>query len=275
MDIEEVLQTYIDRASEYPLLTAEEEVKLHNLVKYSRKPERVQMAREKMMNSNVRLVINLARRYYHPTVGVTIIDIINSGHIGLAKAVDKYNYRKFKTRFTTYATSWIKQSILQALYAAKRRVYVPPHIVESSRQMHKIKQGKAKTDSDLMKEMDLTKSNLLRVKGARVSVVPLVMDHFGKDGEVSREEIILPDEKAIMPSRLAELGNDGEVIMKAIKILTPEEQDIINARFFSSPPRKLRDLGKKYRVTGETIRLREAAALRKLKWSLKSQGVSL
>jgi RNA polymerase primary sigma factor len=260
------LTLFMNDAGRYPLLTAAEEVAL------AKRFERGDLAaKERMINSNLRLVVSIAKRYRGH--GVPFSDLIQDGIIGLNRAVEKFDWRKgFK--FSTYATWWIRQAVQRSIAGQSRTIRVPTHVHERrqtlGRHARKLEAalGRPATHEELAEASGLALRHVeeaLDVPEARVSLNQRVgTDDEGELGD------LFADENADDPSELAEEALRARAVRLALADLPERERRIVELRFgIGSEPRSLEAIGAELGLTRERIRQLESEALAKLAETLE------
>jgi len=272
-EIAECLQCYSETIKNNPILSREEEGKIVRTIKnYTGK--RKQAAREKLFNSNLKLVIKEAR-YYSARCSVPFKDIISAGMEGLGVAVDRFDPKKFKTKFSTYATQWVKQRIFQLLNSLESSVYIPRHIMHKSTMYKRIMRECEEaplTDNEMMDKLDVSKKMLGHIRAAKCSSVPLEINCHVKDNGEGTEILlkeVLPDNRAVTADVILAEEERKEIINFALSQLTLIQRDIIEQRYLTSEPANLKDVGKKYNVSGERVRQIEYKTLRLLRRRFK------
>ena len=268
---DDAMKAYLKAMSKYPLLSPEEETSLAIRVTQGDIE-----ARNMLANSNLRLVISIAKRYRDR--GLPLLDLIQEGNIGLLKAIDKYDYRKgFK--FSTYATWWIKQAITRAIADTGKIIRVPVHMAET---ITRVKQERARLSQKLGVEptpemigecLGMPASKVIDALNADRDAGSLEMP-IGEDGETLLIDII-PDKTDIdEPIFKAALR---EALIREIKTLTPREQKVLRMRFGLDDGiyRTLEEVGAEFGVTRERIRQIEAKALRKLRHPSRSKNLKI
>jgi len=259
----------------FPLLTIEEEKQLAAIIRKFKGGKQKQAAREALMNANYRLVLKYAHKYFNTYADgqpseVTLMDLVNSGCIGLAKAVDAYNPRKFKTKFSTLAVPWIRQSILSFLYQDNRRVHIPNHIALELRKLKRTQEiAEEVSDKELIKKLNVTQKTLNRIKGAHVSTFSL--DRMYAGGESEPASTSLPDTKVLQADDNADASERGKMLHRAIKKLSEMERDIVISQYLSDSKVKLATLGKRWKISGERVRQKRNQAVDKLRWIVKKE----
>jgi len=267
MNVHEMgLGTYLREISRIPLLTPQEEQQLARRLHLPGK--RGAEARRKLIMSNLRLVVSVAKRYLH--YGMPLLDLIEEGNIGLIKAVERFNPdRGYK--FSTYATWWIRQAITRAIADQARTIRVPVHMIELTNKVHRVKReltqklGKRPLDDEIAKEMDLPVAKIREIEQVSQDIVSLDKPMQEEDGsDLSK---IIPDEKAILPDDTAEVSLFRESLQDILrKTLSQREYEVITLRWGleDGHNRTLKEVGSKFNLTRERVRQIETRALSKL-----------
>ena len=257
------IRIYLDEIRKTSLLTAEEELNLARKVS-----EGDETARSLMIESNLRLVVNIAKRYMNR--GLPLLDLIEEGNMGLIRAVEKFDYER-GFRFSTYATWWIRQAIERAIVNQARIIRLPVHVSEDITLILKTERrliqemGGDPTMQDVAErlELPLTKVQYIFQLVRRTSSIE---NPIGGDDDQELMDLI-PDEKAVMPSEQVEDEKRLSMILSWLNQLLQNEREIIILRFGleDGEPKTLESIGQRYGVTRERIRQIEASALRKLR----------
>ena len=225
------------------------------------------LAREGLIKANTRLVVSIARRYLGH--GVPFLDLIQEGNLGLMKAVEKFEFER-GFRFSTYATWWIRQSIIRAIADQGRTIRVPVHMVDRLRQIYKASQameqnlGRPPTSEELADRLDLDSTKLrwiLQVSQPPISLESPIGDD---DGELG---MYVEDQSSPSPAQLAYENMLRERVDDVLSTLTPREARVIRMRFGlgQDRPYTLEEVGQKFGLTRERIRQIEGKALRRLR----------
>ena len=260
---QESLNIYLQQISAIPLITVQDEIELAELIQKGDLK-----AREKMITANLRLVVKIAQ--YYANIGLSLLDLINEGNIGLMKAVERFDPSK-GGKLSTYAAWWIKQSIKRALANQSKTIRLPVHMVDRVTQMRRTSAelaeriGRDPTDDELASEMNLPISRVAHLKS--VSKKPASLDSpLGEDENSTLGEVVA-DDNAINPSeQLQSKSLIGDVNIVLSK-LDPREADIIRLRFGleGRDPLTLEQVGAKIGVTRERVRQLQEQALRQLR----------
>jgi RNA polymerase primary sigma factor len=260
---QESLNIYLQQISSIPLISVQEEIELSEKIKNGD-----EKARETMITANLRLVVKIAQHYSN--IGLSLLDLINEGNIGLMKAVERFDPTK-GGKLSTYASWWIKQSIKRALANQSKTIRLPVHMVDRVMQMRRTsaeleeRLGRDPTDEELAAEMNLPLSRVSHLKS--VSKKPASLDSPLGDDENSTLGEVVPDNNAANPfEKLQSKSLIGDVNLVPSK-LEPREADIIRLRFGleGRDPLTLEEVGEKIGVTRERIRQLQEQALRQLR----------
>ncbi len=259
------IQMYLREIGKVPLLTPDEEIM------YAKRKEKGDMeARRKLVESNLRLVVSIAKKFTGRSL--TLLDLIQEGNIGLFRAVDKFDYRK-GYKFSTYATWWIRQAVTRALADQSRTIRIPVHMVETINRFQQVQRrliqdlGREPLPEEIASEMgeELDKiRHIIKISQETVSLETSVGDD-GDDNDSTLGDFI-EDVKTISPDRVAALQLLKNHVTSIIKDLSPREQRILEMRFGLSDgiAHTLEEVGQEFGVTRERIRQIEAKALEKI-----------
>jgi RNA polymerase primary sigma factor len=265
----ENIKSYIKEVRKMPLLTAKEEVELAKKIKKGNKA-----ARDHMIRANLRLVINIAKKYLH--LGIPIMDLIEEGNVGLMKAVEKFNPHK-GFRFSTYAAWWIKQSITRSIFDQSRTVRIPVYVNEMLSKYKKTTEkltGRLKrlpTDEEIAKSMRVSNDKITKMRGS-------VMKMSSLDAPIDEEgghEIIdlIEDKNSISPEDEMNTVFTKERLNGLLDGVNPREHDVLNYRFGLTDGKTytLAEVSKKLGVSRERVRQIEENAIKKLKKFITDQ----
>ena len=270
VNVDDPVKMYLKDIGKVPLLSSDEEIDLAK-----RMTEGDQAAKAKLSESNLRLVVSIAKRYVSRS-NMQFLDLIQEGNIGLLKAVEKFDFTK-GFRFSTYATWWIRQSITRAIADQARTIRVPVHMVETINKLTRVtrtliqKLGRDPTTSEIAAAMGVSEERVMEIQ--RIARDPISLETTSGDEEDSKISDFIEDETAQSPLEAAAQKLLREQLLSVIETLTPREQKVIRMRYGldNSHPRTLEEVGKEFNVTRERIRQIEAKALRKLRHPNRSK----
>ena len=265
------IREYLKEIGSIPLLTPEEESDLAR-----RKSEGDAEAGRKLVEANLRLVVSIAKRYTGR--GMSVLDLVQEGNLGLMKAVEKFDYAK-GYRLSTYATWWVKQSITRSLADQSRTIRLPVHMVEAVNKIRRaqrslsVKLGREPSMEEVAEEVNLSEkrvAELIQASGDTVSLETPVGDEEGSN----LGDFVADDANASTEDK-AESFLLREEIDSMLQGLNPREREVIILRFGleTGHPLTLEEVGKRFNVTRERIRQIETAALRKLRNPSKSKKI--
>jgi len=255
------LQLFLNEAGRYPLLTAAEEVELAKRIERGDRA-----AKERMITSNLRLVVSIARRYQ--TQGITLGDLIQEGVIGLIRATEKFDWRKgFK--FSTYATWWIRQAVQRGVANKARTIRIPVHVVEREQKVTRTerelsaKLGRTPSDEEIAKGAKLPLAQVREVREAARAVASTDAP-IGSDGDTTFGELFAANGPTTEDEVDTTIRQDA--VRRAVAKLPDRQRDVISLRFglVGEGPNSLEQIGKQLGITRERVRQIEADALRRL-----------
>ena len=259
------IQMYLKEIGKIPLLSGDEEVELSK-----RKEKGDKEAERKIIEANLRLVVSIAKKFASAK-GLSLLDLIQEGNIGLFRAVEKFEYKKgFK--FSTYATWWIRQAITRALADQSRTIRIPVHMVETINKFQQVQRfliqelGREPLAEEISAEMgeDLEKVRyIIKISQDTISLETTI----GDDEDNSTLEDFIEDVKNETPDRVAALQLLKDYVKQIIINLSPREQKIVEMRFglADGVAHTLEEVGQEFEVTRERIRQIEAKALEKIR----------
>ena len=263
LSTDDPVRFYLKEIGFVPLLTPEKEQELGKRIM-----EGDEKARKRMIEANLRLVVSIAKRYTNR--GMSFLDLIQEGNVGLMKAVDKFDYTK-GNKFSTYATWWIRQAITRAVADQARTIRIPVHMVET---INKV----IRASRELLQELDrdptpeeVAEKMKMPVRKVR-DIMQMALEPVSLESPIGEEEDshlgdFIRDESTPEPAEAAANALLKEQILEVLGSLTPREQAVLRKRFGidDGQPRTLEDVGKEFDVTRERIRQIEAKALKKLR----------
>ncbi len=260
------VRSYFDEVEAGPLLSREEEKELAKRIEQGDEE-----AREKLASANLRLVISIAKKYRG--YGLDFLDIIQEGNIGLMKAIDKFDWRK-GYKFSTYATWWIRQSILKALNNESRTVRVPSHVTSLNRKIdsfindYKEEHGEKPSTDQIADELEVDKSKVRKARRAKKESVSLDKPLREDEGESEALGDVLADENTPQPEKEA-FGDMLEDRLKGLlnKALSDREKQILKLRYGLEDyqPLTLEEVGDVFDISRERVRQLQDRAIDKLK----------
>ena len=268
---EDPVRMYLKEIGTVPLLTAEEELRLAK-----RKAEGDESAKERLIEANLRLVVSIAKRYTGR--GMSFLDLVQEGNLGLIKGVEKFDYTK-GYKLSTYATWWIRQSVTRALADQARTIRVPVHMVETINKMSKMQRkltlelGYEPSVSELAEALEMSEDKVMEIM--QIAREPASLETpIGEEDDSNLGDFVA-DSNAVTPEGNVESGMLREHIDARLGDLKERERQVIVLRFGleDGHPRTLEEVGKEFNVTRERIRQIEAKALRKLRNPVRSKRI--
>ena len=258
----DALQLFLNEAGRWPLLTKEEEIELAKLIERGD-----EQAKERMINSNLRLVVSIAKRYQGH--GLSLLDLIQEGIIGLMRAVEKFDWRRgFK--FSTYATWWIRQAVQRGVANKSRTIRLPVHIADREQKMARAerllapKLGRQPTEEEIAKQAKLPLKQVREVRQAARAITsldkPLGAGNEGRFGDLFASEDSEPEEELTV-------SLEEDVLRRAVEQLPEREREVVKRRYGLNgehDPASLATIGRELGLTRERVRQIEASALEQL-----------
>lgn len=269
INVNDPVKMYLKEIGNIPLLSAEEEKELSRRMV----EENDKAARDRLIDSNLRLVVSIAKHYQNMH-NMPFLDLIQEGNLGLMRAVEKFDYNKgFK--FSTYGTWWIRQSITRAISDQARLMRLPVHMVETISKYNKaVKEllqelGRDPSIDEIAAKLNTTIQKVMEIQ--KISQDPISLESKMGHEEDSKIGDLIPDENTLSPADVAQQNMLKEQLMGVLESLTPREQKVIRLRYGldDTHPRTLEEVGREFSVTRERIRQIEAKALRKLRHPAK------
>jgi RNA polymerase primary sigma factor len=258
----DALQLFLNEAGRWPLLTAQEEVELAKLIERGDKE-----AKDRMINSNLRLVVSIAKRYQGH--GLSLLDLIQEGIIGLIRAVEKFDWRRgFK--FSTYATWWIRQAVQRGVANKSRTIRIPVHIAEREQRIGRAerelapKLGRVPSEEEVAKHAKLPLKQVREVRAAARAVTSLDRP-VGDENDAALGDLFAGEEPP--PDEEVHVSLEQDVLHRALSDLPDREQEVLKLRYGLNgdrDPASLESIGRQLGITRERVRQIEANALEQL-----------
>jgi RNA polymerase primary sigma factor len=263
------LNRYLREIGRIPRLTPQQEIELAGKIKKGDTE-----ARERMISSNLRLVVTIAHDYAN--LGLPLLDLISEGNIGLTKAVERFDPTK-GAKLSTYAMWWIKQAIKRALANQSKTIRLPVHLVDKITKVRRVslqmseELGREPTDDELGEEIGIASEKVARLKS--VGIRPASLDASIGDDDPTEFGAVIEDDEAQTPFEMLRDKNLLGEVDGLIAVLDAREKKIISQRFGldGGKPKTLEDVGKKLGVTRERIRQLQNIALAKLRRTLSKK----
>ena len=288
--LDDPVRMYLREIGRVPLLSAEEEVRLAQLMERGKaeqlRAERLKVAphrryieegeeaQRRLTEANLRLVVSVAKKYIGR--GMNLLDLIQEGNIGLIRAVEKFDYTK-GYKFSTYATWWIRQAITRAIADQARTIRIPVHMVETINRLIRISRrllqdlGREPTSEEIAEKMEISAEKVREI--IKVSQEPVSLETPIGEEDDSHLGDFLEDHTALAPAEAASHQLLKEQVEDVLDSLTDRERKVLQLRFGldDGRSRTLEEVGKEFHVTRERIRQIEAKALRKLRHPSRSR----
>jgi len=256
------LQLFLNEAGRYPLLTAAEEVELAKRIEQGD-----QAAKDKMINSNLRLVVSIAKKYQGH--GLTLLDLIQEGIIGLIRAVEKFDWRR-GYKFSTYATWWIRQAVQRGVANKSRTIRIPVHIVEREQKIARAERElvleleRMPTDEEVAEKSKLNVKHVRDTRAAARTVASLDKA-VGDDSDTSFGDLVAQASSDVAEE--VQVALDQTALHRALASLPEREQHVIRLRYGldeEMEPKSLEEIGRRMGITRERVRQIETQALARL-----------
>ena len=256
------LQLFLNEAGRYPLLTAAEEVELAKRIERGDR-----RAKDRMINSNLRLVVSIAKKYQGH--GLSLLDLIQEGIIGLIRAVEKFDWRR-GYKFSTYATWWIRQAVQRGVANKSRTIRIPVHIVEREQTIARaereltLKLERPPTDEEVARTAKLSLKHVREVRAAARAVASLDKP-LGDEGDTAFGDIVATDKRDVEEEVV--VGLSEHLLRAAVAKLPEREQQVIKRRYGldgDQDPKSLETIGREMGLTRERVRQIETQALERL-----------
>ena len=269
VSLDDPVRMYLKEIGRVNLLTAADEVELAKAIQAGS-----ELAKQRLTEANLRLVVSIAKKYIGR--GMSFLDLIQEGNMGLIRAVEKFDYNKgFK--FSTYATWWIRQAITRAIADQARTIRIPVHMVETINKLVRVSRrmlqelGREPSDEEIGEEMGISSDRVREI--VKVSQDPVSLETPIGEEDDSHLGDFVEDKEATAPSDAASLTMLHNEVEDILDTLTPRERRVLQLRFglIDGHQRTLEEVGKRFGVTRERIRQIEAKALRKLRHPSRSK----
>ena len=269
VNVDDPVRMYLREIGKIPLLTYDEELELAKKVL-----EGDEEAKQKLSESNLRLVVSIAKKYVGR--GMLFLDLIQEGNMGLIKAVEKFDYTK-GYKFSTYATWWIRQAITRAIADQARTIRIPVHMVETINKLIRTSRdllqrlGREPTPEEISKEIELPVEKVLEIQ--KIAQDPVSLETPIGEEDDSHLGDFIQDDDSPAPQDSVAYTLLKEQLEEVMNTLTPREAKVLKLRFGleDGKARTLEEVGKEFMVTRERIRQIEAKALRKLRHPSRSK----
>jgi RNA polymerase primary sigma factor len=266
----DALQLFLNEIRRYPLLTAAEEVELAKRIEQGDLE-----AKERMINSNLRLVVSIAKKYQGQEL--SLLDLIQEGIFGLIRAAEKFDWRK-GYKFSTYATFWIRQAIQRGLANKARTIRIPVHIGQRERKIARAerelqaKLGREATDEEIARAADLPLTQVEEVRDAARTVTSLDRP-VGEEGETALGDLLEGDAPPV--EQEVELSLSEQLLRRTIEELPEPERNVIRLRYGinGDDPQPLRETGRRLGLSAERVRQLESKALKRLATRREIEGL--
>jgi RNA polymerase primary sigma factor len=267
----DAMQLFLNEVRRHPLLTAEEEVELAKRIE-----DGDAAAKERMINSNLRLVVSLAKRYQGQDL--PLLDLIQEGILGLIRAAEKFDWRR-GYKFSTYATFWIRQAIQRGIANKARTIRIPVHIGQRERKIARVQRelqaelGRPPTDEEVAEAAEIKVTDIEELRDAARAVTSLDRP-IGEAGDAAFGDL-LPSE-GLEPDEEVDISLRSEALMRALDQLPDREREVVKLRFGmngTGEPTPLRETGRRMGLSPERVRQLEGKALKRLASTREMEGL--
>ena len=264
---DDILQMYLKEIGRKKILTKSEEMELGRLIQEGNDEEK-ESAKKKLVQANLRLVVSIAKKYIGQ--GVLFMDLVQEGSMGLMKAAEKFDYKK-NFKFSTYATWWIKQTIIRAISNHSRTIRIPSHIIEKNNKINdarrklSVELGRDPSDEEIAKAVSMPVDKIKNIQ--QVFIKPASLESkVGNDDDSTLGEFV-KDTNGLDPYEYTKKHNLKETLISCFKSLNEREINVLILRYGlgDEKPLTLDEVGKRFDLTKERIRQIESRALKKLR----------
>ncbi len=279
INADDSVKLYLQQIGKIPLLTKDDELQIAKDIKESDNDVKRELARKTLINANLRLVVSIAKRYVGR--GLTFLDLIQEGNMGLIRATEKFDYKK-GYKFSTYATWWIQQSITRAIADKSRMIRLPMHLIDTLTKIKKTslmlisKLGRTPTKQEVADEIGISLKKLAEINKSTQTTISIDNPSNQKDDTIKIIDNIV-DESLNTPDAMVTDENMQIDITKMIETLSQKERDVLILRYgldSSGQKRTLEQVSTYFGVSRERIRQIENRALSKLKKLAKQKSLS-
>jgi RNA polymerase primary sigma factor len=276
INTDDSVRIYLQQIGKIPLLSAEEELKIAKKIK----DEGSEMSKNVLVNANLRLVVSIAKKYIGR--GLSFLDLIQEGNMGLMKAAERFDYAK-GYKFSTYATWWVQQAITRAIADKARIIRLPIHMIESLSKIRKTtlelttELGRTPTKQEVAARLGITVSKLTSLVKSAQSTISIETPANQKEDSTKIADYIV-DESTVAPDSRVSQENLLEDIRKMLSQLSPKERDVLILRYGldnNGAKKTLDEIGSQYGVSRERIRQIENRAISKLKKLCKNTNTAV
>ena len=276
VNADDSVRIYLQQIGKIPMLSSEEETDVARRIK----EEHSELAKNILVNANLRLVVSIAKKYIGR--GLSFLDLIQEGNIGLMKAAERFDYSK-GYKFSTYATWWIQQSITRAIADKARAIRLPIHMIESLNKIKKVtidlttELGGTPTKQEIAYRLGITVKKLNQIVKSAQSTISIETPANQKDDSTKIADYIV-DTSTVAPDTMVTRENMLHDIQSMLKQLMPKERDVLIMRYGldnNGEKKTLDEIGSHYGVSRERIRQIENRAISKLKKLCKNENLTI
>ncbi len=270
------VKIYLRQIGKIPLLTSQDELDLAKKIQ----EKNDKFSKNILVNANLRLVVSIAKKYIGR--GLSFLDLIQEGNVGLMKAADRFDYTK-GYKFSTYATWWIQQAITRAIADKARLIRLPIHMIESLSRIRRVtldlttELGHTPTKQEIAHRLGITESKLAEIIKSAQSTISMDTPATSSKDENSKIADFIVDEVSVAPDSVVTQENLFVDIKKMLSVLSPKERDVLIMRFGidnNGVHKTLDEIGNQYGVSRERVRQIENRAIAKLKKYCKNKELT-